>query len=134
MLDTGRFGTSKLKPQALDAALSFVQIPTNNPTYLADAVDFLNEIAVDRPLVANVDYTDAKDNGLMWVTLLDSKAPNQGASVNAEVISEGLAMVPKKLRPWERANAGVLDDLRKREAEAKSERRGIWEYGDITED
>ena len=133
-LESTRFGTNKLKPQAFDAALSFVQFPTYNPEYLADAVGFLNEIAVDRTLVANVDYTDAKDNGLMWVTLLDSKAPNQGASVNAEVISEGLAMVPKKLRPWERANASVLDDLRKREAEAKSERRGIWEYGDITED
>jgi staphylococcal nuclease domain-containing protein 1 len=43
-------------------------------------------------------------------------------------------MVPKKLRPFERAAADILTDLRKREVEAKAERRGMWEYGDLTED
>jgi staphylococcal nuclease domain-containing protein 1 len=55
-------------------------------------------------------------------------------SINAEVVSEGLAMVPKKLRPFERAASDIVADLKKREAEAKTERRGMWEYGDLTED
>jgi staphylococcal nuclease domain-containing protein 1 len=133
VLNTERFGVQKLRAQAVDAALSFVQFPTS-PEYLADSVAFLHEIAVDRQLVANVDFTDARDNNLLWVTLLDPAAKNQTDSLNAEVISEGLAMVPKKLKPFERANGALLQDLKQREASAKGERRGMWEYGDLTED
>jgi staphylococcal nuclease domain-containing protein 1 len=133
VLNTERFGVQKLRAQAVDAALSFVQFPTS-PEYLADSVAFLHEIAVDRQLVANVDFTDARDGNLMWVTLLDPSAKNQTESLNAEVIGEGLAMVPKKLKPFERANAALLQDLKERESVAKSERRGMWEYGDLTED
>jgi staphylococcal nuclease domain-containing protein 1 len=128
-----RFGVQKLRAQAVDAALSFVQFPTS-PEYLADSVAFLHEIAVDRQLVANVDFTDSRDNNLLWVTLLDPSAKDQTESLNAEVISEGLAMVPKKLKPFERANATLLQDLKQREGAAKNERRGMWEYGDLTED
>jgi staphylococcal nuclease domain-containing protein 1 len=71
---------------------------------------------------------------LIWVTLLDPAAKDQTESLNAEVISEGLAMVPKKLKPFERANAALLQDLKQRESVAKGERRGQWEYGDLTED
>ena len=133
-LDQGRFGIQKLKAQAVDASLSFVQLPTA-PEYLSESVNMLSEITVDRELVANVDFTDTRDNNLMWVTLMDPKeASTLSQSINAEVVSEGLAMVPKKLRPFERAAADVMADLKKREAEAKSERRGMWEYGDLTED
>ena len=128
-LNTEKFGTQKLKPQAVDAVLSFIQFPTA-PEYLSESVAFLNEVAVDRDLVANVDWTDARDNGLMYVTLMDSK----GGSLNAEVVSEGLAMVPRKLKPFERGAMDVVEGLRKREMQAKEERRGMWEYGDLTED
>jgi staphylococcal nuclease domain-containing protein 1 len=133
VLNTERFGVQKLRAQAVDAALSFLQFPTS-PEYLADSVAFLHEIAVDRQLVANVDFTDARDNNLLWITLLDPQAKNQTESLNAEIVSEGLAMVPKKLKPFERANAALLQDLKQRENVAKSERRGMWEYGDLTED
>jgi staphylococcal nuclease domain-containing protein 1 len=133
VLNNDKFGVQKLRPQALDAAMSFVQFPTTSPEYLADSVAFLNDIAVDRQLVANVDFTDTREN-LIWVTLLDPAAKDQTESLNAEVISEGLAMVPKKLKPFERANAALLQDLKQREGVAKGERRGQWEYGDLTED
>ena len=57
-------------------------------------------------------------------------------SLNAELVGEGLAMVPKKLKPWEVGRVGeqVLARLREREKEAKEERRGMWEYGDLTGD
>lgn len=71
---------------------------------------------------------------MLWITLLDPQAKNQTESLNAEIVSEGLAMVPKKLKPFERANAALLQDLKQRESVAKSERRGMWEYGDLTED
>lgn len=55
-------------------------------------------------------------------------------SVNAELVREGLGMVPRKLKGWERARGEELEKLRKVEEQAKEERRGMWEYGDLTED
>jgi staphylococcal nuclease domain-containing protein 1 len=43
-------------------------------------------------------------------------------------------MVPRKLKAWERASVDTLANLRALEDEAKAERRGMWEYGDLTED
>ncbi|KAF2015615.1 hypothetical protein BU24DRAFT_421911 [Aaosphaeria arxii CBS 175.79] len=124
--------TNKLKAQAQDAQLSFVQLPTN-PEYLADSIHFISQETADRQLVANVDSVDR--DGTMWVTLFDPKESKTGdQSINAEVVSEGLCMVPKKLKAWERASTDVLQALKKREEVAKLERRGQWEYGDLTED
>ncbi|RMY99927.1 hypothetical protein D0862_06913 [Hortaea werneckii] len=133
-LDAAKFGVQKLRAQAVDAALAFVQSPTA-PEYLRESVAFLNDVTVERSLVANVEFNDTKDN-VMWVTLMDQESKSATQSINAEVVSEGLAMVPKKLRAFERAKGTemILEDLRKREAEAKEERRGMWEYGDLTED
>lgn len=134
-LDQGRFGQQKLRPQAVEAQLSFLQFPTA-PEYLNESVNMLSEVTFDRELVANVDFTDAKDNGLMHITLMDPKIAggDPKKTINAEVVSEGLAMVSRKLRPFERANGEVLKDLKEREQVAKDERRGMWEYGDLTED
>ncbi|KAK4502957.1 hypothetical protein PRZ48_006384 [Zasmidium cellare] len=131
-LESSKFGTQRLKAQAVDAALSFLQFPTS-PEYLSESVNMLNDVCLDRSLIANIDYSDSRDN-LLWVTLLDEKAPDLNQSINADVITEGLAMVPTKLRPFERSAMDVVNDLKKREAEAKAERRGMWEYGDLTED
>lgn len=131
-LSQAQFLPSKLRPQAIDAQLSFIQLP-GNPEYLADAVHFISQETADRSLVANVDQTD-KD-GVLWVTLFDPKESKSGdESVNADIISEGLAMVPKKLKAWERSAGDVLKALKAKQDLAKEERRGMWEYGDLTED
>ena len=123
---------SKLKAQALDAQLSFLQLPTN-PEYLGDSIQFISQETADRQLVANVDQVD-KD-GLLWVTLFDPKESKAGdQSVNADVVAEGLAMVPRKLKAWERSAGDVLQALKDKEAAAKKDRLGMWEYGDLTED
>lgn len=133
-LNQDRFGTAKLKPQAIDAALSFIQFPPN-AEYLSESVNMLNEVTLERELVANIDFTDARDNNLMWITLMDpNQASSMSESINAEVVSEGLAMVTRKLRTFERAAPEIVQDLKKREEGAKMERRGMWEYGDPTED
>ncbi|KAF2492958.1 hypothetical protein BU16DRAFT_465923 [Lophium mytilinum] len=128
-----QFSTSqKLKPQAADAQLSFVSLPSN-PEYLADFVGWFAQETEGRQLVANVDAVE-KDGGL-WVTLFDPKSSESGAeSLNADAVGEGLALVGRKLRPWEKADKGVLEGLRRREGEAKEGRRGVWEYGDLTDE
>lgn len=127
-----QFSGQKLRPQAVDAVLSLCQFPTS-ADYLEDAVNFVGDQAFDRQLVANVDHVD--NDGTLHVTLLDpavSKSLDQ--SINADIIHEGMAMVPRKLKAWERASADTLEKLRSLEDEAKQERRGMWEYGDLTED
>ncbi|KAF4550460.1 Hypothetical protein D9617_17g047280 [Elsinoe fawcettii] len=132
-LDQARFGPQKLKPQAVDAVLSFVQF-SGSPEYLKEATYFIEETTAGKQLVANVDFIDSKD-ATLYVTLFDPKKSDKAdQSVNAEVVAEGLAMVPRKLKAWERGATDVLQGLKKREEEAKSERRGQWEYGDLTED
>ncbi|KAJ5653280.1 RNA-induced silencing complexnuclease component Tudor-SN [Penicillium lividum] len=127
-----QFSAQKLRPQAVDAVLSFCQFPTS-PEYLQDAVDFISDQAFDRQLVANVDFVDT--DGTLYVTLMDADvAKSIDQSINADIISEGMAMVPRKLKAWERASLDTLEKLRTLEDEAKDDRRGMWEYGDLTED
>ncbi|KAI1275451.1 tudor domain-containing protein [Xylaria sp. FL0933] len=137
-LDQPQFTVQKLKAQAIDAVLSFIQLPTA-ADYFQDAKDFIADATDGRTLVASFDFVDPKE-GLNYITLFDEKSSGSSAtfadSINKEVVANGYAMVPKKLKAWERGRASeeVLKKLREVEAEAKAERRGMWQYGDITED
>jgi staphylococcal nuclease domain-containing protein 1 len=131
-LSQPQFSPQKLRSQAADAQLSFLTLPSN-PEYLADFVAWFSAETEGRQLVANVDAVE-KDGGL-WVTLFDPKESASGAeSLNADCVGEGLAMVGRKLRAWEKVEKGVLEGLGRRESEAKEGRRGMWEYGDLTGD
>lgn len=130
-LSQPQFSTQKLKPQATDAVLSFLQLPTSQQ-YLPDAVDFIAEQTDGRQLVANVDYVV---EGTLSITLLDPKVSTKiEESINGEVVREGLAMIPTKLKGWERQSVDTLSKLGELQEEAKKARRGMWEYGDLTED
>lgn len=130
------FGLDKLPAQAVDCGLSLVQLPPHND-YTADAIALLAQLTFNKPLVANRDAVVS--NGKAWhVTLLDPAAAHDlNHSINAELVREGLAMAVRKPRAaWEKS-ASALESLRHLhsvEEEAKTERRGMWEYGDITED
>ena len=130
------FGTSALKQQAVDAALSFIQFPSGSQDYMNDAQSFLSErLGEAGQLVARVDHTDARD-GTLWVTLFDPSKGMEGrvesGSVNAEVLEEGLGMVTRKPARFEVAQRRTLEGLRGVEKTAVEERRGMWEYGDPT--
>jgi staphylococcal nuclease domain-containing protein 1 len=125
-----KFGSQVLKPQAVDATLSYIQLPSGQ--YLADTISFLQNEVQDRVLVASVDFQE-KD-GSLSVTLYDPKASEKAEdSINAELVLEGLAMVPRKTKAWERG-AEIFTVLKKKEKEAKDEHRGTWEYGDVLPD
>ncbi|KAI0440302.1 putative transcription factor [Xylaria telfairii] len=137
-LDQPQFTVQKLRGQAIDAALSFIQLPTATD-YFRDATDFIAESTDGRTLVASFDFVDTKEN-LSYITLFDENSSGSSAtftdSINKDVVANGYAMVPKKLKAWERGRASeeVLKKLREVEVEAKAGRRGMWQYGDITED
>ncbi len=129
-----QFSAQKLRPQAIDAVLSFVQLPAA-ANYLQDSVAFVHDRTDGRQLVASVD--NIAQDGTLHVTLYDSETKaDLGKSLNADLVGEGLAMAPRKLKGWERGSdfSKVTDILKKREEEAKEARLGMWEYGDLTED
>lgn len=130
-----QFSLQHLKPQALDSTLSLLQFPTAQD-YTLDAIALIGHLTFNKQLVANRDAVAA--DGTWHVTLLDPATSNNlNESINAEIVSEGLAMATRKPRAvWERSAAAqkTLQQLQELEEEAKRERRGMWEYGDITED
>jgi staphylococcal nuclease domain-containing protein 1 len=131
-LSQPQFSPQTLRPQAVDAVLSLIQFPTNKD-YLLDAIAFVNEVTIGRELVANVDYTAPE--GTLYVTLFDPKnSAKITESLNGEIIAEGHAMVPTKLKPWERSFGDVLKAYKAHEEQAIADRRGLWEYGDLRED
>lgn len=136
-LDQDKYGVQKLKAQAIDASLSFVQWPASD--YFAEALGYAAELTEGRQLVASFDFVDSKEN-LSYITLYDPKKdgsmPGLNDSLNKEVIASGFAMVPKKLKAWERSKPfeSYLKHLKEVEDQAKQDRLGMWEYGDVTED
>lgn len=126
------FSAQKLRPQAVDAVLSLIQFPTNKD-YLADAIAYIGHVTSGKELVASVDHVAPE--GTLYVTLYDqAHSKDLTDSVNAEVVGEGHATVPTKLKPWERAYADVLKVLKARKDAASEAHLGMWEYGDLTED
>ncbi|KUJ09318.1 uncharacterized protein LY89DRAFT_598179 [Mollisia scopiformis] len=122
------FAHTSLRPQAVDAALSLIQFPTNKD-YLDDAINFVQEITAGKELVANVDYTGS--DGTLFITLGEASAAE---TINAEIIAGGHAMVPRKLQKWELGMSDILKGLNEKQEEAIQGRRGLWEYGDLRED
>lgn len=127
-----QFSVQKLRPQAIDAGLSFLQFPTG-ADYLNEACKYVEDITAGKQLVASVDFEE-KD-GTLWITLFDAEAEGgEEASINADVVSEGLAMVSRKLKGWEKARGKIMKDLEGRQEKAVAAHLGMWEYGDPTED
>ncbi|KAF2673895.1 hypothetical protein BT63DRAFT_383949 [Microthyrium microscopicum] len=127
------FTLARLKPQATDATLSFVQLP-GAPEYLRDCIAWLADATDGRTLVAAVDHVDV-GTGALSVTLFDpERSQTVEESLNAELVSEGWALVPRKMRAWEMADKEVVEQVRQKEVQAKKDRKGVWEYGDISAD
>ncbi len=130
-LSQSQFTTQKLRGQAVDAVLSLLQFPTD-PNYLQDSISFIERYCAGRPLVANVDHTDPQ--GLMHITLMETDAKSKLENINAVIVAEGHAMVPRKLTAWERGFDDALKALKDKETEAYEGRLGLWEYGDMRDD
>jgi staphylococcal nuclease domain-containing protein 1 len=131
-LGKDEFSVSTLKPQATDAVLSFCQLP-GSPEYLRDAIHWLASQTDGKTLVASIDNVDS--SGVLSVTLFDhERSQTVVDSLNAELVGEGWALVPRKLKPWERVESKILESLREKEKAARESRNGMWEYGDISTD
>ncbi|KAI5791855.1 hypothetical protein EDC01DRAFT_788255 [Geopyxis carbonaria] len=123
-----QYSVQKLRGQAMDATLSFLQFPEQTD-YAQDAIRELEHLTANKQLVANIDYT--APDGTLHLTLYDpNKSDRTEASLNAEIVYDGYARIPNKLKPFERAYPEMVSLLRKKQQEAEYDHRGIWEYGD----
>ena len=131
-LSQSQFSTQTLRPQAFEAVLSLIQLPTHQD-YLPAAIRYITELTANKELVANVNFTAPE--GTLYIELYDPTASKTSTdSINVDIVSDGWAMVSTKLKGWERGFGDVLAVLREKMAQAKEARLGMWEYGDITED
>lgn len=126
-LTPDKFGPQILPPQSVDVVLDGLRWPTRGE-YLADSIRFLEDRLGGREVVLRVHGKTTADgagggsgsssNNVLRVTMFEGEV-----DINEEVVGEGLAMV-----------AAGGEGLKEKEEEARRERRGVWEYGDLTED
>ncbi|EPS63110.1 hypothetical protein M569_11676, partial [Genlisea aurea] len=122
-------------------SLAFVKVPGLDDDYGQEAAVRLSELVLNSPkeFRAVVEEKDAsggkvKGQGTGTVFLVTLIQPDEDISINAVMLQEGLGRLEKK-RKWEPKDRQViLDELEKYEAEARRNRLGMWEYGDIASD
>ncbi|KZT65949.1 hypothetical protein DAEQUDRAFT_696411 [Daedalea quercina L-15889] len=124
-----------LPGQAHDARLSFIKLVGTETEYHAEAVDRFRQLCEGRKLVANIDH---REGSLLHLRLFDpNDAASQNdpfASINADLLREGLATIDRKNCRYLSAYPNVVKGLQQAVAAAKRDRVGMFEFGDVEED
>ncbi|KXN85362.1 hypothetical protein AN958_11462 [Leucoagaricus sp. SymC.cos] len=124
-----------LPGQAQDARLSFVKLVGEESEYHAEAVDRFRSLCEGRKFIANIDH---KEGSLLHLRLIDPSDPAAAqdpyACINVDLIREGFASIDRKGCKYLQAYAPGLKRLKEAVAEAKRERAGMFEFGDVEED
>ncbi|CCL99863.1 uncharacterized protein FIBRA_01888 [Fibroporia radiculosa] len=124
-----------LPGQAHDARLSFVKLVGEESEHHAEAIERFRALCEGRKLVAN---TDQREGSLLHLRLIDPTDPavqqDKFASINADLLREGLATIDRKSCRYLSAYPSVVKSLQEAVNAAKRERLGIFEYGDVEED
>ena len=106
-----------------------------NSEYYPDAVARFRSLCEGRKLIANVDH---KEGSLLHLRLMDPADPataeNPPASINGDLLREGLALIDKKGCRYISSYAPVVKKLKDAVRMAKTERLGMFEFGDVEED
>lgn len=124
-----------LPGQAQDARLSFIRLVASESEYHADAVQRFRQLCEGRKLVANIDY---KEGTTLHLRLIDPNDPvatqDPLACINADLLREGLASIDRKGCKYLGAYPHIMSKLQTAVAEAKRDRAGMFEFGDVEED
>ncbi|KIP01963.1 hypothetical protein PHLGIDRAFT_131000 [Phlebiopsis gigantea 11061_1 CR5-6] len=122
-----------LPGQAHDARLSFIKLVGPESEYHQDAMDHFRALCDGRKLIANTDY---KEGNLRHLRLLDADEHGTDplASVNVDLLRAGHAAIDRKGCKYLHAYPHVVKRMQEAVKEAKTGRKGIFEYGDVEED
>lgn len=119
----------------LDSSCSFVKLVGEESEYRQDAVDRFRQMCDGRKLVANVDH---KEGPTLHLRLIDPADPattdDPLASINVDLVREGLASVDRKGCKYLSSYPQVLKKLQEAVSGAKRDRYGMFEFGDVEED
>ena len=100
--------------------------------YHQEAVDRFRQLCEGRKLVANTDF---KEGPLMHLRLMDGEQHNDPlSSINVDLLREGLATIDKRGCRYLHSYPDVLKKMQEAVKEAKRDRLGIFEFGDVEED
>ncbi|CAG8525062.1 10315_t:CDS:10 [Gigaspora margarita] len=121
----------QLPPHACEAVLSFLKVPDREADYGVEAYERLRDFVGSKQLVANIDH---RDNNVLHLTLYDpAQSESADASINAEMVRDGLALVNNKLG-YLKKYPSLIKKLHEVQEQAKKDRLGMFEYGDATAD
>ncbi|XP_022736123.1 ribonuclease TUDOR 1 [Durio zibethinus] len=122
-------------------SLAFLKVPTLDDEFGTEAAQFLSEQTLGSSLqftavIEERDTSGGKVKGqgtgnILIATLLAEKSD---LSINATMLQEGLARLEKRKRWESKERKTALDILESFQKEAKTTRRGIWQYGDVESD
>ncbi|KAL4634705.1 hypothetical protein ACB092_04G219400 [Castanea dentata] len=122
-------------------SLAYMKVPALEEDFGQEAAEFLSEHTLNsskefRAKVEERDTSGGKVKGqgtgpTLVVTLV---AVDAEISINAAMLQEGLARTEKR-KKWDHKDRQLaLDNLEKFQDEARTARRGMWQYGDIQSD
>ncbi|KAK7318358.1 hypothetical protein RJT34_03057 [Clitoria ternatea] len=122
-------------------SLAYVKVPNLEEDFGQEAAEYLSELTLNsgKEFRAKVEEKDAsggkvKGQGTGTVLAVTLVAVDSEISVNAAMLQEGLARLEKRNR-WDRKEKQLaLDNLETFQGEARTSRRGIWQYGDVESD
>ncbi|ODQ78011.1 hypothetical protein BABINDRAFT_14986 [Babjeviella inositovora NRRL Y-12698] len=121
-----KFGVAALASQARSARLAHVKLPPNKPTdYLTDALYALEDLCMDKKVVAAA--VPIRQEVEFEVVLYDaSKIGDASHSINKDLVAEGFGIV--------KGDGKEAKELRVVQDQARGERLGCWEFGDVDEE
>ncbi|TYJ56577.1 hypothetical protein B9479_002669 [Cryptococcus floricola] len=123
-----------LPGQAQEARLSFVKLAAKSSEYGPEARRRFEDLTGGLKLIANIDQ---REGNLLHLRLIDPADPqikeDPLACVNADLIRDGLATIDKSC-PYLASYPQVVKKLQQSTEDAKADRYGIFEFGDVSED
>ncbi|GJE95916.1 nuclease domain-containing protein [Phanerochaete sordida] len=122
-----------LPGQAHDARLAFVRLVGPESEYHAEALERFRALCEGRKLVANTDFREGPLRHLRLMDLEEHGA-DPLASVNVDLLREGLATLDRKGCRYLHAYPQVVKRMQEAVNGAKRDRLGIFELGDVEED
>ncbi|KAF7971882.1 hypothetical protein HWV62_19771 [Athelia sp. TMB] len=122
-----------LPGQAHDARLSFIKLLGPESEYHPEAIDRFRTLCEGQKLIANVDH---KEGTLMHLRLINPAdvVDDSSASINADLLRDGFAAIDRKNCRYLTAYPQVVKQLEQAVKDAKRERAGMFEFGDVEED
>ncbi|KAI6675794.1 hypothetical protein NL676_003700 [Syzygium grande] len=122
-------------------SLAFVKVPTLDEDFGQEAAVYLSELTLSssEEFKATVEERDTsggkvKGQGTGTVIMVTLCAADSDLSINAAMVKEGLARMEKRKKWDSKQRQMALDNLEKYQAEARTDRLNMWQYGDIESD